>query len=60
MTRKIAAMLKNDLGQLLPHTCQGTVEKCEEWCEQNVRAWPRLKELGAKVVTVEITEIPTA
>jgi hypothetical protein len=60
MTSKIVAMLKNDLGQLLPYTCQATKSQCEEWCAKNLLGWPRLQELGAKIVHVEVTEVPEA
>jgi hypothetical protein len=56
----IAAMVLSDKGELLPYTCQGTMEQCEEEAP-NVFAgewtWNKLKELGAKVVQVEISTL---
>jgi hypothetical protein len=57
MTKRIAAVLKNDLGQLLPYTCQSTMSQCREWCESNIANFPKVLELGAKIVQVEITEL---
>lgn len=57
MTKRIAAMLKNDLGQLLPYTCQSTMSGCEEWCSENIANFPKVLELGGKIVQVEITEL---
>ena len=54
---RIAAMLKNNHGDLLPYTCQTYTSQCEEWCEKNIPNFARHKELGAKVVQVEIREI---
>jgi len=59
MTTTIAAMLKNDQGALLPYTGQATMSRCEEWCEANLAAFGRLKELGAQVVQVEVREVST-
>lgn len=59
-TRTIGAVVKNDKGQLLPYTCQSTMSQCEEHAAKFFGvAWPRLKELGARVVQVEITEVGT-
>ena len=55
--RNIGAVVKNDKGQLLPYTCQSTMSQCEEKAASFFStAWPRLQELGAKVVQVEIIE----
>lgn len=55
--RTIGAVVKNDKGQLLPYTCQSTMSQCEEKAASFFStAWPRLQELGAKVVQVEIIE----
>lgn len=55
----LAAMVKNNRGELLPYTCQGTQAQCEE--EAMVRwsadTWYKLKKLGASVVAVNVTEI---
>lgn len=50
----IAAIVLNDLGQLLPYTCETTMEQCEERAAKTFPAWKKMKELGAKVVQVEI------
>ena len=60
--RRVAAAVLNDKGDILPYTTQSTVSQCEEsarerWGEE---AWGRLQELGARVIQVEITHVPTA
>jgi hypothetical protein len=55
--KTIAAMVLNDLGQLLPYTCQSTISMCEEKANSFFPAWEKMKELGAKVVQVEISMI---
>lgn len=52
--KRIAAMVVNDMGDLLPYTCQSTMSQCEEEAALNILAWDKLKELGARVVQVEI------
>jgi hypothetical protein len=54
---KLAACLKNDKGELLPYTVQSTIQQCEEFCEKFFPAWERMKELGYKVVQVNIVPI---
>lgn len=51
---RIAAMILNDHGDLLAYSCQSTHEQVEEWAQQNLPAWDKLKELGCKIVQVEI------
>lgn len=51
---KIAACVLNDQGDLLPYTCQSTKSQVEEWAAENLLAWDKLKELGCKIVQVEI------
>lgn len=51
----ICGVVINDQGHILPYTCQATMDGCEEWCKENLAAWDRMKELGAKVVQAEIT-----
>jgi hypothetical protein len=52
--KRIAAMVLSDLGQLIPHTCRSTISQCEEEADEELLAWEKMKELGAKVVQVEI------
>ena len=52
--KRIAAMVLSDMGELLPYTCQSTMSQCEEEAARLLAAWERMKELGAKVVQVEI------
>lgn len=54
MTKVVAACMVNNLGQLLPYTCQSSVQKCLEWCEENVLAWDKHLEHGAIIAQVEI------
>lgn len=65
MARKIfGAVVVNDLGQLLPNTCRGTIQGCLEAAEAGEffgpGVWQKIKGLGAKVVSVEIVEVETA
>jgi hypothetical protein len=53
----IAAMVLNDKGDLLPYTCQSTMEQCEEEAPKILLGWDAMKMLGAKVVQVEITTL---
>lgn len=55
--KQIAAMVLSDLGHLIPHTCRHTVQECEENASKELLAWDKMKELGAKVVQVEISII---
>lgn len=50
----IAAMVLSDEGKLLPYTCQSSMSACEEEVAITLPGWQRMKELGAKVVQVEI------
>jgi len=53
--KTVCAVVVNDKGQILPYTCQGTMQTCEEWCEENLPgAWPTMEKLGAKVVQAEL------
>jgi len=52
--KRIAAMVMNERGELLPHTCQGSMDACEEEAPKVLAGWERMKELGFKVVQVEI------
>jgi hypothetical protein len=54
---RLAACIKSDLGNLLPHTMRGSIQECEEYATTEVLAWERLKELGCKIVQVEIREV---
>ena len=56
MNRRYAAVVVNDLGQILPYTVQGTAEQCNEhaisfWGEET---WNKLQELGCKIHTCSI------
>lgn len=53
--KRIAAMVLSDKGELLPYTCQNTMSQCEEEAPNILVGWDKMKELGAKVVQVEIT-----
>lgn len=55
--KRIAAVVMSDLGELLPYTCQSSMEQCEEEAPKVLAAWDKMKELGAKVVQVEITTL---
>ena len=55
--KRIAAMVLNDKGDLLPYTCQSTMEQCEEEAPKILLGWDAMKMLGAKVVQVEITTL---
>ena len=56
--RTIAAMVKNDRGELLPYTCKRYTSQVEDWCAQNwPDTWNKLQALGAKIVLVEISEV---
>lgn len=51
----ICAVVVNDLGDILPYTCQATMDACEEWLQENMPgAWPTMKRLGARVVQAEL------
>lgn len=50
----LAAMVLSDQGVLLPHTCRYTMQACEEEASEDLAGWERMKELGARVVQVEI------
>lgn len=57
--KRIAAVVINDLGDMLPYTCDTTMQACEEnACERfGTVAWEQMKKLGAKVVQVEINTL---
>ena len=50
----IAAAVLSDRGELLPYTCQGSMQYCEEKASKTLAGWDRMKELGARVVQVWI------
>lgn len=54
------AVVLNDLGQLLPYTAQSSISLCEERAEERwgKEGWQKLKDLGAKIVTVEVSYVP--
>lgn len=53
---KMAAVVVNDLGDILPYTVQGTISLCEEKAIEffGQSTWEKLVSLGAKVVQCEI------
>lgn len=55
--RTIGACLLNDAHSLLVFTCRPTTSQCEEFCKEFFPAWERMKEMGMKIVQVEIMEI---
>lgn len=57
MHKRIAAMVLSDEGVLLPETCRGNIEQCEEDAPNVLLGWEAMKKLGAKVVQVEITVV---
>ena len=54
MIKTIGAAVLNDFGQLLPYTVRSTEQQCEDAAGQLFPAWKKMKELGCKVVQVEI------
>ena len=50
---RICAVVVNDLGEILPYSCQSTKSQCEEWCEENM-FWDSVRSKGAKIVQAEI------
>lgn len=57
MYRRIAAVVVNDLGDILPYTTRSTLQECEEYASQFFPAWKQMKKRGAKVVQIEIRVI---
>lgn len=57
--KRIAAVVINDLGDMLPYTCDTTMQQCDESAAERFgeEAWEQMKKLGAKVVQVEITTL---
>lgn len=55
--KRIAAMVMNDKGELLPYVCDSTKEQCEEKAASLFSTWDKMKELGAKVVQVQVEVI---
>lgn len=57
--KRIAAVVINDLGDMLPYTCETTMQQCEESAAEKFgeEAWEKMKSLGAKVVQVEISTL---
>jgi cobalamin biosynthesis Co2+ chelatase CbiK len=53
----IAAAMVNDFGQILPYTCQATIQQSEEFCKKLFPHYDKLIALGAKIVIVEIKVI---
>jgi hypothetical protein len=59
MKSRIAAMVKNDFGDLLVYTCATSKQKCEELAVERYtkEGWAGLLRLGCKIVQVRITEL---
>lgn len=55
--KTIAAAVLNDFGQILPYTVCSTKQECEENAENFFPAWEKMKELGCKVIQVEIINL---
>ena len=53
----VCAVVVNEHGEPLAYTCQSTMSMCEEWAQQNLLAWDKMKELGYKVVQAELFTI---
>lgn len=59
MARTFAAMVLNDLGQLLPYTCRGLISQVQEAIEDgempfSKEVWEAMQRKGAKIVSVEV------
>ena len=55
--KTIGAAVLNSLGELLSYTVRSTKQECEENAEKIFPAWKRMKELGCKIVQVEIINL---
>lgn len=55
---RYASMILNNHGDLLAYSCQSFTSQVEEWAKKNILNWDRHKELGAKIVDVEIAYMP--
>ena len=55
---RYASMILNTHGDLLAYSCQSYSSQVEEWAQKSILNWDRHKELGAKIVDVEITYTP--
>ena len=53
---RIAAVIVNDRGEILPSTTRATLQGCEEHAQASYGdpAWQRLKEMGCRVCPCEI------
>jgi hypothetical protein len=58
MTRKVVFMLKTAAGSLQPSTAQDSMADCEHYCEERIVNYDDKKDAGAKVVAVELRELP--
>jgi hypothetical protein len=60
--KRLGAMVLNDKGDLLLHTCRNSIQQCDEDADEyfTPSIWKKLKQLGCRVVSVEIDllEIP--
>lgn len=52
--KRVCAVVVNNLGQILPWTCESTMEQAEERANREFAGWENLKKLGARVVQAEI------
>jgi hypothetical protein len=55
--KTIGAAVLNEFDHLLPYTVRSTKQGCEENAEKIFPAWKKMKELGCKVVQVEIINL---
>ena len=55
--KTIGAAVLNDFGELLPYTVRSTKQECEANAKILFPAWEKMKELGCKVVQVEIINL---
>jgi len=45
----------SDLGSILLHTMRPSQEESEEYCQEFFPAWEKMKELGCRVVRVDVS-----
>ena len=53
-TKMVCAVVVNDYGDILPYSCQATMQRCEEWAQEHLLGWDTMKQLGARVVQAEL------
>jgi|19_taG_2_1085344.scaffolds.fasta_scaffold16977_5 hypothetical protein len=55
--KTIGAAVLNEYNEILPYTVRSTKQQCEEYAEMIFPTWDKMKELGCKVIQVEIINI---